>query len=105
MVTEYIEKRVSSTVKKFREEFRKNVVTAMLAAFAFIIALAWRDAITDIINEFVKDLNITEGIYAFRILYATVITIISVIGIIAISRWSEEKAAEEASSRAKKIKE
>ena len=40
--------RLTSTGLKLKSEVKKNILTAILAAFGFIIALIWRDAIKEI---------------------------------------------------------
>jgi|TARA_B100001971_G_C17679303_1_gene281466 hypothetical protein len=73
------------TAEKVRSESKKNVLTAILAAFGFIIALVWRDAIRAGVDMIVKRLNLGEG-YLYQVVVALIVTIIAVIAIIIISR-------------------
>ena len=45
-------------VKELENETKKHVVTAIVAAFGFIIALVWRDAIKEFINTFDENFSI-----------------------------------------------
>lgn len=42
---------VKSTSLKLKSEVKRNVLKAVLAAFAFVIALVWRDAIRSGVDE------------------------------------------------------
>ncbi len=86
-----VEKHVKGTVKSISKESRKHTATAITTGFAFIIALVWRDAISEGINKMIEVFNITGSEYLYKILTAVIITIIAVIGIILFSRWSEKK--------------
>ena len=83
--------RVSDTYKKVQHEIRKNIATAILAAFAFIIALVWRDAIQDGVNKIIEELGITGKGYIYKTITAAIITVICVLGIMFFSRWGEKK--------------
>jgi len=48
---------------RLRKEVRKQTATAIAAAFSFIIALFWRDAITDIINKLLEKFGLTGSTY------------------------------------------
>lgn len=79
-----------STASLFRLELKKQIATAITAAFAFLIALSWRDAIIEIINKIVKNLEVTQNLHIYKLITAFIITAISVIGIILVSRWSSK---------------
>ena len=85
--TARLEKEALSFVKKVR----KNIATAILAAFAFVIALIWRDAIQEGVNSFVVKFNLPQEGYLFKITAAVIVTLICIIGIIVFSRWAEKK--------------
>jgi hypothetical protein len=80
--------KVPSKAKQVHQETRKHIITAITAAFAFIIALTWRDAIRKIIDSFVAKLGITETIYAYEIILALIITAVCVLGIMVASKYS-----------------
>lgn len=70
---------------------RKNIATAILAAFSFIIALVWRDAIQEAINNLVTKLGIPSSAYLFKIITAVIVSVVCVIFIIIFSKWAEQK--------------
>jgi len=78
-------------VKKIEKEVRKNIATAVLAAFAFIIALVWRDAIQGVVNEIVARMGLNGTGYIYTIIIASIVTLICVLGIMFFSRWGEKK--------------
>lgn len=84
-------KEIEEEAKRFRKEVQKNTATAILAAFGFVIALVWRDAIQESIDKLLKVLNLTGTGFIYKILTAIIVTIICVIGIMEISKWSEKK--------------
>ncbi|MBD3247169.1 hypothetical protein GF378_00955 [Candidatus Pacearchaeota archaeon] len=71
---------VLKAAKKFNEELRKNMHTAVIAAFSLVIAFAWRDVIT----EYVNDLTSVAPIHS-KLISAILVTIIAVIGIVLVS--------------------
>ncbi|MBW2993062.1 hypothetical protein KY317_00635 [Candidatus Woesearchaeota archaeon] len=75
----------------FLSAVRKNTAIAIMAAFAFIIALVWRDAIQEGINSITRALNIPQDGYIFHLLAAIIVTIVCVIGILIFSKWAEKK--------------
>jgi hypothetical protein len=64
------------------KEFKKQTSTAIMAAFGLIIALAWKDVITELVNQigFVKSYGL--------LVTAIILTAVSVIGILLISKWA-----------------
>jgi len=68
--------------KKFNAEIKKALNTAVMAAFGFIIALAWRDAI----NEYLDAVLAASPIQG-KVISAFIITIIAVIGILITTKF------------------
>jgi hypothetical protein len=66
---------------KFKNEFSKSLNTAMIAAFGFLIALSWRDVISEWISE-ITSVSPVKG----KLIEAIIITVVAVIGIILISK-------------------
>ncbi|MBS3156041.1 hypothetical protein J4413_02290 [Candidatus Woesearchaeota archaeon] len=89
-----IKSRIKEGTDVLRKEIKNNIVTAVLAAFGFIIALAWKDAIQEAVNKLLEVFNLTGSTYLFRIISALFITIVSVIGIIYVSRFQEKESKE-----------
>ena len=79
--------KAKSSARTFKIEFKKSINTAIVAAFGFLIALTWKEVITEWAN-------ITAGISPIqgKLIEAITITIISVLGILIItSILSSEK--------------
>lgn len=82
-----------SKAKEIKKEVRKQVTTAMIAALGFIIALVWRDAIKKLIDSIAEKLSLSQTAYLHDVIAALIITIVCVVGIMLISRYTvkEEK--------------
>jgi hypothetical protein len=74
---------VVSKAATLSSEFKKQTSTAIMAAFGLIIALSWKDVITDAVNK-VNFFN-NYGLLASAI----VLTLISVLGILLVSNWAK----------------
>ncbi len=74
-------KPVKKSIDKFKTDFKKSIMTALVAAFGFLISLAWRDVIVEAVDK-ITALTPLHG----KIISATIITIISVIGILIITK-------------------
>ena len=85
--TERLKKRTS----KFEKEVRKNIITAILAAFAFIIALVWRDVIQEGVNKIIAYANLSQDGFIYKLLATFIITIFCVIGIMFIARFEKKE--------------
>ncbi len=77
-------------VRKFRREFRKQIVLATIAAFGFLIALTWRDFISEIVGYFVKSLGLPSPLYIYKLMTALIITFLAVLGILIITKFKVE---------------
>ncbi len=66
----------------FGLRFREQTAAAIIAAFGFVIALAWKDVITSFISYFTPVQNL--------FISAVLITALSVIGIAFVSRWAKQ---------------
>ncbi|MAG50085.1 hypothetical protein CL621_00400 [archaeon] len=100
MVRKYINyagQAVKSKTLKFRKAFRKHSITAIVAALGFLIALSWRDFISDTVNTIVSSLGVSEKLYLYKLLSAIIITILAIVGIMIISKLEiKEKEQEKA---------
>ena len=83
--------KVPSKAKELQKETRSHIVTAITAAFAFVIALTWRDAIRGTIDSFITKLGVPDTVYFYEFIVAIVVTIICVLGITFVSRYSVKK--------------
>jgi len=77
---------VKEKISRFNKEFKKAISTAIIAAFGFIIALAWRDVINEYLINKVNTLSPAQGL----LISAILITVVSVIGIMIISKLNTE---------------
>jgi len=65
---------------RLKEELRKSIVTAIVAAFGLVIALVWKDVITGFIDQIVS-LSPLHG----ALIKALIVTFVCVIGMILIT--------------------
>jgi hypothetical protein len=84
-------------LKHISTQFKSQISTAMLGGFGLIIALSWRDLIQSIINwivqsEYVKEFTgVLKEPVLYNLVYAFLVTIVCVFGIIAISKMENKK--------------
>lgn len=78
--------KAKKTIKIFGIELKKSLVTATIAALGFLIALSWRDVITEWLGRFSEASPLKNSFIS-----AILVTIIAVIGIVIISKWNEKK--------------
>jgi hypothetical protein len=83
-----IKEKIKNSGHKLGKEFKKSINTAIVAAFSLIVALAWKDVITGYVDK-IKIMTAING----QLISALFITLISVIGILIVSRLlgAEEK--------------
>jgi len=74
------------SAKKFKDEFKKSVVTAIIAAFGFLIALVWKDVITEWVTKISEASPVKNSFIT-----ALITTVIAVIGILIISKLNNEE--------------
>jgi len=78
-------------VKNLGNETRQHAVTAIVAAFGFIIALVWKDAIKGYVDLVIVKLSISGASYVITLYTAIVTTVVAVIGIFFITRWGSKE--------------
>jgi len=84
-------KKVKKVSGNLKNQFRNNVVTAVLAAFGLVIALVWRDVIQSAVDLFVAYLGLENGSDVIsKLIVAFVVTLVCVIGIFIFSRYKPE---------------
>jgi hypothetical protein len=74
----------------FRKEFRERLILGITSALGFLIALTWREPLSEFISLIVKDLGIKQQII-YKFVSALIFTIIAVLILIFISKWDIEK--------------
>lgn len=82
--------KATRTASLFGQEFRQQTAAAIIAAFGFLIALAWKDLIVKIVEQFTASNILTQYPYFAELFSAIIVTGISVIGIVIISRWAKK---------------
>ncbi len=94
MVNERIQK-AKQAPRRLREESKKQTTTAILAAFSFLLAFAWRDLIKGYVDHFVDNFLFLGPEHLIQV-YATLLTtIFCVLGIILVARWTQKKEEEQ----------
>lgn len=99
-VKKIVEERAIPAAKEFRNEFRKQVVTGITAGFAFLIALSWREPISEAVNLLIEKVGVnpTAGmIYKFA--SAILVTLLATLGLVFLSRWSVKDKRDESSDK------
>lgn len=79
-----------SSARRFQEEFKNQIVVAVTAAFAFLIALSWRVPIEEGINNLITYFGLTGSALWIKFFSAILITLIAVLLLMVISRWKSE---------------
>ncbi len=77
-------------LRRFHREFNKATTTAIMAAFGFLVALVWKDVIT----EFVDNISEKSPIQG-KLISALIVTIICVLGIMIVTKIFSEKKEDE----------
>jgi len=71
----------------FEKEFRRNMVTLITGAFAFVAALFWRDAIKPIFDQVKPEAQpITQVEILYNLFVAFIVSIIAIVAMILLSR-------------------
>jgi len=78
--------KAKASAAKLKKETQKAIVTAITAAFGFVIALVWKDVIVEYVNLITSSSPIQGPLIS-----ALIVTIIGVIGIIIVSKLAVEK--------------
>ena len=79
---------IRKKLEHFNREVRKNASVAVSAAFALLIALAWKDVIAESVDKIVEVLQMPGNTYLFRFVSALIVTAVCVMGI-----WISSKIA------------
>ena len=75
----------------FRSEFKKQSLTAISAAFGFLIALSWREPISDFVNFLIEGAGLKESAIYYKFVSAVVVTLIAVVFLVFLTKWNEKK--------------
>jgi hypothetical protein len=83
---EQIHEKAKKGIHTFKKEFKKEMNTAVLAAFGFLIALVWKDVITNLVNN-ISEQSPLHG----PLISALGVTVVCVLGIMLFSRILKDK--------------
>ena len=84
-------KRLKRIVICLHAETKKQIVVALLAGFGFLIALVWRDFLKQIADWVIATSHLTGPALLIKLYIAILTTILSVVGILIITKWNKEK--------------
>ena len=79
------------SARKFKKEFKDQIVVGVTAAFAFLIALSWRDPIQAFVNSIIASLGLVGKEIYIKFLSAIFITVIAVLMLMLVSRWKSKE--------------
>ncbi len=89
-VDKQLSKRLFEKTTRLRTEFKKQTVTALIAAFGLVIALSWQEVIKKIIADIIPKSGILlYHPYLTDLYTALVVTAVGAIAILILSRWSQ----------------
>jgi len=80
-----LKEKAKEATKKFQKEFRKSVSESIIAAFGLLIALSWKELITELVNK-ISSATPVKG----KLISTIIVTIICVLGILIVSRWAQK---------------
>ncbi|MBT3304699.1 hypothetical protein HN592_05415 [Candidatus Woesearchaeota archaeon] len=72
---------------ELKKNLRAHSVTALVAAFGFVIALYWRDIINEGVQKIIAATNLTGGGFIIKIVAAILVTVVCIFGIFIVSKW------------------
>jgi len=77
--------KIKENVSQLKSEVKKQITTMLTAAFGFVAALSWNDAIKAMITSLIG----TADAWPYMLLNAVVVTVIVVIAVLLISRYTK----------------
>lgn len=97
-VEQHVEKHVEKTLSEslltkaefLGHQFKQHVSTAIIAAFSFLIALAWKDLIVHLINHYITEEVVRQAPYLPDLISAIVVTLVAITGIMIVSTWAKK---------------
>ena len=85
-ISKRVRERTKARFSKFHGDVRKSILTAVVAAFSFLIALSWKE----LISEWVGLLTVMSPVQG-KIVEAGIITVIAVVGILVVTHFLGDK--------------
>ncbi len=71
-------------------QVKHHTLTAIIAAFSFLMALTWKDFIVEVTTDLINPLNLVEHPYLAHLYSAIIVTVISILGIFLMVRWAKK---------------
>ncbi len=94
-VTKRLHERVYGNAKeqasRFNKEFKNEVAVGITAAFAFLIALSWREPIQKSVDGLVARMGLVGQAIYIEYLSALIMTLIAVLVLMGISKWKVQE--------------
>ena len=84
-------RKAREATRRLRKEFRKHIVIAIAAALGFLIALSWREPISNLTDHIITILGLQGEQILYQFLAAIIITIILVLALVIVTRWEIKK--------------
>jgi uncharacterized membrane protein YdbT with pleckstrin-like domain len=82
--------KTKNSANKFKLKFRERLIIGISSALGFLIALIWREPLSELVTWLIKDLNLGQQLL-YKFISALVFTIIAVLILIFITRWNVEQ--------------
>jgi hypothetical protein len=86
MLPKVIKKTAVEDFSRFSKEFRKQTSVAIVAAFVLLMALVWRDFISELVIHIIDLMDLKGPVYMYRLITAILVTVFAVFGILLASR-------------------
>jgi len=77
-------------LKGFRKEFKNQMIVAISAAFAFLIALSWREPISELVRAIVERFNLAGSLIYYQFASAIVVTLLAVFAFMFLAKWNSK---------------
>jgi hypothetical protein len=73
---------MANSIQRIRQEFSRRITDLAVAAFGLVAALAWNDAIKELISKYIAP----GSTLVSRVIYALIVTTLAVVVTILLSR-------------------
>jgi len=87
-----------------KEEVRNDISGPVVASFGFIIALVWRDAIKEALDEYLARAGLLESVYIYQLISAIIVTIVVIIIMVSVTKWGRKRKEKKIEKELRKIK-
>jgi len=83
-----IYEKTRNSAGRFKLEFKKQIVVAISAALGFLIALSWREPLSEFVNLIVGSLGFGGQVF-WKFVSALAVTFLAVIGLFLLAKWKK----------------